>query len=61
MEVFMEVNYVERAKHQIKFWSLQQDKLKKQYREGSITKEDWLSKHKTYRIKIEAVQSVFRI
>ena len=48
------------AKQKIRFWLDQIDKLKRQYQDGQITKETWLTLTKEYRIRIKAVQSVFQ-
>ena len=48
------------AKQKIRFWLDQIDKLKRQYQDGQITKETWLTLTKEYRIRIKAVQYVFQ-
>jgi cell fate (sporulation/competence/biofilm development) regulator YlbF (YheA/YmcA/DUF963 family) len=47
------------AKSQIRFWRAQIDGFKKKYQAGEMSKEDWLQKTREYKIRIEAVQSVF--
>jgi hypothetical protein len=48
------------AKDQIRFWLAQIDGFKVKYRAGELTKEEWLTKTREYKIRIEAVQTVFR-
>lgn len=48
------------AREKIRFWLTQIDGFKNAYSEGRLTKEEWLTKTKEYKIRIQAVQSVFR-
>ena len=59
-EQIMEPRVNQVAKQKIRFWLDQIDKLKRQYQDGQISKETWLTLTKEYRIRIKAVQSVFQ-
>jgi len=50
----------ERAKVQIRFYSSQQENLKRQFKAGNLEKEKWLALHKEYIIRKEAIQSIFK-
>lgn len=48
------------AKHQVREYSGQQKIAKRQYKEGKITKEEWLQRHKEYDRMKKAIQRLFR-
>ena len=56
-ERFNEVR--ERAKLAVRSYSNQQRRMKERWKSGEITRDDWLTWHKEYEIRIKTIQNLF--
>ena len=50
----------DKAKFFVRNFSKSRDRIKAQYRAGSLGREDWLKKDAELRTKIETIQKLFR-